>query len=129
MWDSGDFDNRPKHLFGIKKLGVLLVGVAIAGMIALVGLVFGIDLEDIGAALNSWEHGYPPEDVCGILIIAENFREHEPLHTCVRHDPNNPGNFQLYHPAVPGYEDNNMTFFAGVTEVPAVEPRGEGQTY
>ncbi len=68
------------------------------------------------------------KESCGILIIAENFREHEPLHTCVLHDPDNPDNFRLSHPAVPGYEDNSMTFYAGVTTVPVL-PRGEGQAY
>ena len=98
----------------------LLVTIAVAGTALLLGISLGGTLYDLLAPKPS-----TPE-VCGILIIEENLMQHEPLRTCVQKEGDN---FRLYHPGVPGYEDNSMTFYAGVNEIPAVVPRGELQTY
>ncbi|KKN21972.1 hypothetical protein LCGC14_0919770 [marine sediment metagenome] len=118
----------------MKLVSVLLKGV----VLFTVGITLGLGILILVGIPPFWLE-IPPfqqrgelvaehSEVCGILIIEDSWGPRPPLHTCVLYS-DDPEGFRLYHPNVPGYEDNSMTFYAGVNEVPVVVPRGETQTY
>jgi hypothetical protein len=111
----------------MKKVGYFLLALVALSVVILGGISLGNTLyEAIGSPIANEAK---TAQVCGILVMEDYYGQQKSLHTCIVNDPDNPDNFRMFHPGVPSYANNTITFYAGVSEVPVVESRGEAQAY